>query len=216
MKDRIFRSNFLIYAMVVVIAGFFAEVYITSTVRENYIRNLNEHLSDKISLIAKSVPFNNTNLDDFCRELKKDIHARVTIILKDGRVVGDSDEDSTWMDNHANRPEIQQAAHLGTGMAIRFSDTLKYDFIYIAGKITREGTDEGFIRLAVPLKDVDNAVNHLRVRIILCNAYCSARDMGFFGLADRALKKITEADHGFLTVIIQGGHRQKTFFEQRR
>jgi two-component system phosphate regulon sensor histidine kinase PhoR len=167
MRNRIFRKNFFIYVIVVLMAGFLTEFYITSAVRETYIRNLKEHLSDKISLITKRVPFNETNLDDLCRSMKKDIHARITIILNDGRVIGDSDQDSTQMNNHATHAEVKQAAHFGTGMTIRFSDTLKYDFIYIARKITREGTDEGFISLAVSLKDVDNDVNFIRARIIL-------------------------------------------------
>jgi two-component system phosphate regulon sensor histidine kinase PhoR len=167
MKVRIFRRIFLIYAVVLLIAGLFTELYITSAVREYYIDNLEEHLSGTTSLVAQTVPFNKADLDDLCRTLKREVHARVTVIRMDGRVIGDSDHDSATMENHAGRPEVQQAALLGTGFAVRHSDTLNYDFLYAAKKISRDGTEEGFIRLAVPLRDVDRAVNLLRVKIIL-------------------------------------------------
>jgi two-component system phosphate regulon sensor histidine kinase PhoR len=167
MKSKIFSKIFLSYVVIAVTAGLFTEFYIASTARANHIRNLKEHLSDKITLIAGSIHFNKTDLDDLCRGLKNDIHARVTIIRDDGRVIGDSDHDSSQMDNHADRPEIQRARHLSSGTAVRFSDTLKYDFFYLARRVTGENGDAGFIRLAVPLKDIDNAISHLRFRIVL-------------------------------------------------
>jgi two-component system phosphate regulon sensor histidine kinase PhoR len=149
------------------LAGLITEIYITSAVREDHISNLKEHLEEKIGLLSNGISFTESNLDDFCKNIKEQIHARVTIILNDGRVIGDSDHDAATMDNHASRTEVQQADNLRTGMTIRYSDTLKYDFLYIAKKITRNGTDEGFIRLAVPLQDIDRSVNLLRVKIIL-------------------------------------------------
>ncbi|MFZ2196733.1 MAG: ATP-binding protein, partial [Thermodesulfovibrionales bacterium] len=167
MTIRIFRRIFVIYAVIVVLAGLITEIYITSAVRENHISNLKQHLEDKIGLISKDISFTESNLDGFCREIKEEIHARVTIVLNDGRVIGDSDHEAATMDNHAGRTEILQADSLKSGMVIRFSDTLKYDFLYVARKITHGGVDEGFIRLAVPLQDIDRSVNLLRMKITL-------------------------------------------------
>jgi len=166
-KKRIFRRIFLVYAGVLLLAMAFVEIYITTAVRDNYLDNLQEHLDHKINLIAKTVPFDKAGIDDLCRALKKDAGARVTVILGDGKVIGDSDHESSDMENHANRTEVQQAVLRGTGAAIRHSDTLNYDFLYVAKKIVHDGEEEGFIRLAVPLKDIDRAVNLLRMKIIL-------------------------------------------------
>jgi two-component system phosphate regulon sensor histidine kinase PhoR len=166
MKVRIFRRIFLIYAVVLLMAGLFTELYITSAVRGNYISILQEHLVDMMPLIARTVSFSSPNLDDLCRTLKHEVRARVTVILPDGRVTGDSDHDSASMENHANRTEVQQAMLLGTGVAIRHSETLNYDLLYVVKKIVSAGNEEGFIRLAVPLKQIDEAVNILRVKII--------------------------------------------------
>ncbi len=167
MTDRIFRRIFIIYAVIALLAGLFTEVYITSAVRENHISNLKQHLEDKIALISNDVSFGKSDLDGFCREIKEEIRARVTVILNDGKVIGDSDREAATMDNHAHRTEVQQAAAFGAGMAIRYSDTLKYDFLYVAKKITHGGADEGYIRLAVPLQDIDRSVNLLRVKMVL-------------------------------------------------
>ena len=167
MKKGIFKRIFILYGLVVLVSGLFGEVYITSAVRENYIDNLKKNLLSQINLISKSISFTQTSLDDLCKQLRKDTGARVTIILSDGKVIGDSDKDSALMDNHLHRTEIEQSRLFGTGMSIRHSDTLKYDFLYVAKRASQGESTIGFIRLAVPLKDVDSSVNLLRVRIVL-------------------------------------------------
>lgn len=167
MKKGIFRRIFILYALVILLSGLFGEMYITSAVRENHIDNLRQNLSVQITLISKNISFGQIKFDSFCRQLKKDTGARVTIIANDGKVIGDSDTDSTLMDNHLHRTEIEQSLLFDVGMAKRYSDTLKYDFLYVAKKISHNEKEEGFIRLAVPLKEVDHSVNLLRIRIIL-------------------------------------------------
>ena len=166
MKKGLFRRIFILYAIVIMLAIASVEIFITSALRTNYRETLRANLAVQINLVAKNISFNQTNLDSLCRELKKDTNARVTIIDLNGRVIGDSDTDSSFMDNHLHRTEIEQALLFETGMAIRHSDTINYDFLYLARKVSH-GQQEGFIRLAVPLKDVDNAVNLLRMKIII-------------------------------------------------
>lgn len=167
MKSGIFRRIFILYAVVILLAVLFVEIYITSTVRENYIDNLKKNLAVQISLISRSISFKQTNSDSLCKQLKKDTDARVTIIVNDGKVIGDSDTGSALMDNHLHRTEIEQSLLFDTGMAIRHSDTLKHDFLYIAKRISKGENTEGFIRVAVPLKEVDSSVNLLRIKIVL-------------------------------------------------
>jgi two-component system phosphate regulon sensor histidine kinase PhoR len=166
-KKGIFRRFFVFYTVVFLLALLFVEFYITSAVRGSYTDNLRQNLSIQIDLISKSMPFDEPDVDALCRQLKKDTGARVTVIGNDGKVIGDSDVESALMDNHLHRPEIEQSHLFGAGMAIRHSDTLKYDLLYVAKKISQADSSKGFIRLAVPLKEVDQAVNLLRIKIIL-------------------------------------------------
>jgi two-component system phosphate regulon sensor histidine kinase PhoR len=167
-RRHIFRRIFLLYAFVLLLSVIFIEFYITNVIRSEHINNLSNNLSIQAGLIAEDVSFNPPAvLDEFCRQIKKKTGARITIIDINGKVVGDSDNDSLQMDNHANRLEIQQALASGTGRSVRRSDTLKHDFLYTASKIMREGRPAGFIRLAVPLKDVNESVNSLMLKINL-------------------------------------------------
>jgi len=167
MRTSLFRRVFILYGLVALVTVSLVEVYIASDVRNNYIEGRRKDLGVQITLMSKGLSFSKGNLDDLCRQLGKDTSSRVTVIAPDGRVLGDSDTDSSRMDNHRNRTEIEQALLFDTGMAIRYSDTLRHDFLYVAKKIERAGSSLGFVRMAVPLKEVDAEVGLLRLRIIL-------------------------------------------------
>ena len=77
------------------------------------------------------------------RGWEKQIGARITIINKDGVVLGDSEEDPATMDNHADRPEVIEALSQGTGSSIRYSATLGYNMMYVAVPITSNGESSG-------------------------------------------------------------------------
>lgn len=162
MKKGIFRRIFLIYSVLIILSLILVEVYITSAVRDSHIEGLKKNLAVQIKLISAASPFNQKNNDSVCHALKEKTGARVTVIASNGRVLGDSEKDSSHMDNHLNRAEIKQAAVSGYGAAIRHSDTLQYDFLYFAAK-----SGPNFIRLSVPLNNIDEAVNSLRIKIIV-------------------------------------------------
>jgi len=165
-KRNIFSRIFILYAFIIVLAAIALEVYITAAVRGNYIATHEASLSIQARLVSEEVPFASpARLDELCKHLKDITGARVTIIAPDGEVRGDSDKHSTLLDNHADRPEVRHAEKSGTGTAIRMSDTLHYDFLYVALKVVKDGKTAGFVRLSVPLKDVDAAVNQLRVKM---------------------------------------------------
>lgn len=86
------------------------------------------------SVLAKSLANTNENL-------------RVTLIDLNGQVVGDSVADFLHMDNHLERPEVQEAIVNGYGENIRISETTSTPTIYSATKV-----DENIIvRLAYPV-----------------------------------------------------------------
>ena len=166
-KRGIFRRIFIIYALILFLAALVIELSITDAVRQSTINDLQNNLAIQAKLISSSISFEPSSpLDGLCRQLKETTGARVTVIAPDGRVLGDSETDSTRMENHGHRQEIQQAALNGTGTAIRFSDTLKYDFLYVAIQVVSGAHSKGFIRLSKPLKDVDASINLLRIKIL--------------------------------------------------
>ncbi|MBI5739173.1 MAG: PAS domain S-box protein [Nitrospirae bacterium] len=168
MKRRIFRRLFIFYALVLLFSVILIDLYITRVVRGNYIDRLTDSLSVQAGLIAESAVFDpSTTLDDYCKRMKEKTGTRVTIIGPAGKVLGDSDGTSDGMENHLNRPEIQEALIEDTGWAIRYSDSVRYELLYRALKVMKGDTLQGFVRLAVPLEEIDSGVSTLRLRIIV-------------------------------------------------
>ena len=82
------------------------------------------------------------------------IRSRVTLVAPDGTVTGDSDVGKTrlgQLENHLQRPEVQEAFKNGSGSALRYSETLRTTMLYSAMSYG-SGTPEGVIRLAMPLE----------------------------------------------------------------
>jgi two-component system phosphate regulon sensor histidine kinase PhoR len=198
-----------------VLAVVVTELYITDAVRENHIKNLGDNLAIEVALIADDISFKTSSpLDVFCQQLKQKMGSRVTVIALDGRVLGDSDTESAHMDNHAHRQEIQQASLNGIGMAIRFSDTLKYNFLYVAKKIMRGSQPEGFIRLSVPLQEIDRSINVLRIKIL--SIFLSILlATGMFSLWQiERIRRLTGQIRDFSRSIARGELGRKLFFDR--
>lgn len=58
--------------------------------------------------------------------------SRITLLEKDGKVLFDSIENPSEMENHSNRPEFIEAEKNGFGEMVRYSDTLSKQTFYYA------------------------------------------------------------------------------------
>lgn len=87
-------------------------------------------------------------------EIAADAGARITIILPDGRVIADSEEDPARMENHGARDEIKSAIGGRIGHALRFSHTLNTDMLYLAVPIEQGGRVIAVIRAARALSEI--------------------------------------------------------------
>src|SRR3989338_8195731 len=133
MKRVLFRKILISYLIITSILFIALEFYLSNTIKSNYISKLRENLLIQSRLIADQIPPAFTrDLDDFCKKYKEKTDARVTVIDISGRVLGNSDELSEKMENHADRPEIREASINNSGSSIRFSKTLHKDFFYLA------------------------------------------------------------------------------------
>jgi two-component system phosphate regulon sensor histidine kinase PhoR len=105
-------------------------------------------------------------LDALAKKLGGEINARVTVISHEGKVLGDSERtysEMLKMENHSGRTEIMGAAGGTAASAIRRSQTLKMDMLYLALPVR----DLGFIRLAIPLSSVKRMLASIRKIIAL-------------------------------------------------
>lgn len=162
MKHFLFRRFLITYLIIAALLLVSLEIYLSREIKDNYVSNLRESLIIQARLIAEQIPRSfKDNLDDFCKRFKARTGARITIIDESGKVLGDSDEPSEKMENHANRTEIKDAEINDIGYSIRFSNTLKKNLFYLAIALNSDG-EKMFLRLSLPLHDVETSMNEIR------------------------------------------------------
>jgi len=96
---------------------------------------------------------------------------RFTVITSNGVVIAESNktpEELASIENHLYRPEIQDALRHGTGSAIRHSDTVNVDLLYVAVTVSPE-KPVMIYRVALPLVDIAATVSHVRSTILIAS-----------------------------------------------
>src|SRR6185436_17466970 len=101
------------------------------SVRANFETQIERSLLNEARLAAETLSHRQAatpaELDAEADAIGRLVSARVTFISPDGTVVGDSEltsDELATLENHAERPEIQQARREGLGIASRYSATL--------------------------------------------------------------------------------------------
>ncbi len=164
MKINLFYKLFVTYVVIALVAVIIINLqmgtHIKATIQERIEQNLltNSHLITLTSSLA--------DLEKTVDRIAAIADARATLITADGRVVYDSETTTVEMDNHLNRTEIQEARVRGKGSAIRFSQTLRIDTLYVAMPILQGNTIEGYIRLARPLTEVKQSIHELNIVLL--------------------------------------------------
>jgi two-component system phosphate regulon sensor histidine kinase PhoR len=115
------------------------------------------------------IPTSQLQLDTKIKEMRSQIGLRITIITADGSVIADSYEPLELLDNHRDRPEIADALEGKTGKFIRYSSTMKENFLYTAVPLTQQGKTVGVVRLASSLAPLE--ANFTNVRSVLFAAF---------------------------------------------
>ncbi len=115
--------------------------------------------------------------------------ARVTVVLPDGRVIADSDEEPAELDNQRFRPEIDSALARGSGTAVRFNGSLRADVVYVASAVPPGKAPAAVVRLAVPVSMAEGAVGRLRRALVVGGLVGLALTLGATWLVSRALSE---------------------------
>lgn len=101
------------------------------------VRQAQQELRDEHKLIAQSIAFAGEDRIAYLSNLGIKFDSfRVTLIAPDGGVLFDSDNDQASMENHLDRPEVQEALRTGSGEDIRRSETMGLDTCYYAAALS--------------------------------------------------------------------------------
>ncbi len=146
---------------------------------------------------------------------------RLTLVGKDGTVLGDTKADAATMENHQNREEIRQALQTGQGQSQRYSSTLTQKTIYKATKLQNGNILRAGISQTTIIALIQGIIPYLALAIIL-SALLSRH------LAEQLSKKIItpleqiDLDHPLendtyqeLTPILTKIHKQHKQIDQQ-
>ena len=206
---------FLLSAGLVLLATSFAFFYVRRDLERRIVAEVETSLHTRAVLMAgratelllRSSYRNDLPLDALNRvwqplalELGKEGSCRVTIIRRDGFVLGDSNVSLVMLqklENHALRPEVREAFTSGFGVSRRHSSTVSHDLLYYAVTFPSQGSSYGVMRASVQLSQVEAAVSELRkslaVGALLAMAISLLVSLVTAQIASRAARSLTES-----------------------
>ena len=161
------------YLLVVVLALAALSWFHSRALHDFYYRQAENSLQARAVMLQEQVrgglPLaDGPRLDRLCRVLGERTATRFTIIRPDGTVLGDSEEDPQRMENHAGRPEVQEALVAGrVGTSIRYSRTLSRDMMYVAVPVSENGQVTGVVRAAMAVDAISATLRGLYLRVAL-------------------------------------------------
>lgn len=154
MRSRLFYKVFATYLVVTVISVFVVSLLVGREVKKSSTKSVEEELTACARIVDLSI---GKDMETKVDRLASASRSRVTLIDALGNVIVDSERAAAGMENHLNRPEIQEARVKGKGSAVRFSSTVGVDMLYVAVPI-KEG---GYVRLARPLYEVKQSIDNI-------------------------------------------------------
>lgn len=163
---RIFLGNLFIVVLLI-IAILFSSFHV---IRSHYIKQLTANLTHiGKSLIPSVEPLldKKKNVDSFVKKMGKQIKKRITVINRQGIVLGDSEADPSIMENYKTRPEIIKAFQRKIGVSLRYSRTIKKEMLYVAVPIYKNNTVEYVIRVRMFLTEINQLLNTLKYNILI-------------------------------------------------
>jgi len=167
MKKSLFYKIFFSYLVIISLSFLFLDLFL----REEVEKNLTSQIETEMMSYAKIIDLTpREKIVEQIGEMANISNCRVTLIDARGKVFADSEKDVTQMENHSNRPEVQEARLKGSGKSVRSSSSLNIDMLYVAVAIRNGEKINGYVRLARPLHDVQKVIQKMYESILGASA----------------------------------------------
>ncbi len=159
------------YLIIIIVSLTIVTVYSTRAVKDFHFTTTSDDLEARAVLFEKTIsgkidaPY--SVVDGLCKELGSATATRITVVLPDGGVIGDSDGNPGEMENHGDRPEFIRALAGMAGSSVRYSDTLRKRFMYVAVPVRVDGRIVGAVRASMPLTALDESLGGMYVKITI-------------------------------------------------
>lgn len=169
LKSRLFLKIMVSYVVLLLAVLAATYLYMAYRVHDNYIHLEGQRLLTAARILARVVPPDHSMaaLQPWAEEFGRQTSFRITIIAPDGTVLADNQGNAAAMDNHSERPEVQQAQKAGTGVRVRFSHTVGMNELYLAYRLESEANHGSILRLALPLQEVSQGFRSAQQGLLL-------------------------------------------------
>lgn len=163
------------YAVVIVLTAFMVGVMVVRGFERDLTRQIQSSLHSEALLLQEIArPYVDAPPDSAFQHrvwvLGSSADTRMTVIDADGRVLADSREDPSAMDNQRTRPEIVGALTKGVGVARLFSSSFGGTAMYVAVPVVKDGAVAGYVRVAQPLLALEERRGAVRGMVLLGTA----------------------------------------------
>ena len=161
-KKRLIWQLYPPYLLLIVICLAAITWYAAGSLRSFHLEQVDRDLRAKAILIANRIPEtfseNPESIDALCKLLGAEISTRITVILPNGKVIGDSEKDPAQMEFHGDRAEIKVAYEGNTGYSTRYSRTLLKQMRYVAIPLMKDGKAVAVVRTSLPVLPILQAL----------------------------------------------------------
>lgn len=166
------------FALVVALITIPATLYLGSELKTLLIAQEEENLKRDLNLavwiltdhLQPNSQLDTARLRRLTEQLARQLGKRVTLLSKEGRIIGDSiphqDRSDQALDL-SNRPEILATRTKGYGRMVRFSSDFNSDALFVATPIGNEKNLLGIIRIAISLRPIEKTVAAQQVGLLL-------------------------------------------------
>jgi len=135
------------------------------TIKSDNIERYQMELESHIKIIKHQLP-HIEDFEAFAKMIKESSNIRFTLIDEAGVVLVDSDKDNETMDNHSHREEIIKAQKVEFAHAVRFSDSVQSNFLYVAHRFKLNDRIL-FLRLATNIDTIMYTFYNLWIKLTI-------------------------------------------------
>lgn len=172
LRSRMLWKIYSVFAIFILLSALLVGTLLGRYITNNKLADIQAALQTRSLLLTEVAAPHFAQLP--ARKLQKTIvslgkktHTRMTVINARGVVLADSDKDPLTMDNHGQRPEVQESRFHDFGQSIRFSKTMQTKMMYLARSVHKSGHFLGYVRASLPLRIVDQRLADVRTTIML-------------------------------------------------
>jgi len=163
-KRNLFLKILFSYLVIICLSFFILDLLIKDEIK----KVMTGKIETELLTYAELINLNSAQkMFDQLKQIARISSSRVTLVDAQGKVFADSEKDIAKMENHLNRPELQEARLRGKGKSIRFSSTIGIDMLYVAITLKEGSEIKGYVRLARSLDDVQSMIEKVYQSIFL-------------------------------------------------